>query len=231
LVLWIVGLAVISCGEIAPRIDFSEPIVLSRDTTYFNHNLQNKPLKNVLIEDISGVKCNICPNAALVAHNLKEENPGRVVVITEHPLGVYSKLTEPYEDSQDSLNCNEATDIVETIIQNVGSLPNGAINRKELDATNPIIPLRNYDSWRSYVEQELQEKGDVDVELELIQLSDRKVIANIKATFYEAQTLPTMFSIFILESEIVSRQKMPDRSPNYDYVHNYILLEWLRSLN
>lgn len=51
-----VSLLILSCGEIPPFVDFSEPILLARDTTYITNDIPSTALKNVLLEDISGGK-------------------------------------------------------------------------------------------------------------------------------------------------------------------------------
>ena len=41
-------------------------------------------VENILVEDYTGHRCGNCPDAAIVAHDLKEANPGRVFVASIH---------------------------------------------------------------------------------------------------------------------------------------------------
>lgn len=213
-----------SCNEVPPRIDFSEPILLARDTSYITYDVPGNPPRNILLEDVSGVNCQRCPRAAEIAHELKDRYPERVIVMTEHPEpgGGFGPLVAPFNDSQDSFNTKEATDIVANLIQNVGSLPNGAINRKDL-LGNGSLALPKYETWKSHVENELSEKAEVDLKVELIPKDNRTVVANIKTTFLNALDHQVLLSVFLTESHIISKQFMPDRSMNYDYEHNFIL--------
>ena len=100
--LWVTLLFIFGCTEVPPFIDFSEPILLAKDTTYITTDIPQNVLKNVLIEDISGVKCNNCPKAADIAHDIQGKNDlGRVVVMTLHS-NKYGAFTAPYSDSKDT---------------------------------------------------------------------------------------------------------------------------------
>ena len=56
-----------ACEEVPPAIDFSEPVVPSKDSTYTVSTEPPAQHKAVLIEDITGVRCINCPDAALKA--------------------------------------------------------------------------------------------------------------------------------------------------------------------
>lgn len=219
---FLISLTVFSCKEIPPAIDFSEPVLLARDTTYVTTDLPSDPVKNVLIEDISGVKCNNCPKAAEIAHKTQDKNgAGRVVVMTLHSKN-YAAFTAPFEDSKDTFNTDEATQIVENLyIGNVLGLPTGGVDRKVFGGeTQSLI---SYTTWETRVNEQLLEKPGALLELELIRKTGRTVIVNVKSTFLEKNESPVHLSLFITESHIQSKQKMPDNTYNKDYEHNSIL--------
>ncbi len=75
-----------ACKEQGPFIDFTpKKVKLPGDTDYFNTNLPIPQLHNILLEDITGVKCPNCPNAHVVAKNISDANPGRIVIAALHP--------------------------------------------------------------------------------------------------------------------------------------------------
>jgi hypothetical protein len=212
------------CSEIPPFIDFSEPILLATDTTYVTSDIPQNVLKNVLIEDISGVKCNNCPKAAEIAHDIQLKNdPGRVVVLTLHSNN-YGAFTAPYEDSKDTFNTVEATRIVSNLIGEPSGLPAGAIDRKLFEGKTSKIN-QQYESWEAQVNEQLALNPKVALDLEIINESGRTVIANVKTTFLEADATLVLLSVFIVESKIKSKQKMPDNSYDKDFEHNSILRE------
>ena len=216
-------LAVTSCKEIPPVIDFSEPVLLATDTTYVTTNVPQNVLKNVLIEDISGVKCNNCPKAADIAHDIQDANPGRVVVITLHSKKM-AAFTAPYEDSKDTFNTQAATDIIDNLyIGNILGLPIGGIDRKVFSGeTQSLIP---YTAWETRANEQLLTQPRVDLELEVIRKDGRTVIANVKTTFLEKDDSPVFLSVFLLESHIKSKQKLPDNTYDKNFEHNSILRE------
>ena len=55
---------------------------LAIDYPIFTANTNSQ--RNALIEDYTGHKCNNCPNAAIVAHDIEIANPGRVFVASIH---------------------------------------------------------------------------------------------------------------------------------------------------
>jgi len=127
-----------SCSEVPPIIDHSEPVLLATDTTYISAEVPRGTLKNVLIEDISGVQCNNCPKVADIAHQIKEdEGEGRVVVMTLHSkkFGIF---TNPFSDSQDTFNTDEATQIVDNFVGNINGLPAGSIDRKVFEGNTQV---------------------------------------------------------------------------------------------
>ncbi|MFT7590111.1 MAG: hypothetical protein ACI9UJ_000018 [bacterium] len=211
----------LSCTEVPPFIDLSEPILLARDTTYISSDVPQQVLKNVLIEDISGVACNNCPKAADIAHEIQAANPNRVVVMTLHS-NKYGVFTRPFADSKDTFNTVEATEIVSNLIGEPSGLPAGAIDRKLFDGETSKIN-QNYETWGTQVDLQLALNAKVKLELEVIKQQDRKVIANVKATFTEQDETPVYLSIFIIESKINSKQKLPDNTYDKDFEHNSIL--------
>src|SRR6478735_751917 len=85
-------LCVIACKEEPPYINY-EPEYITFETTYVDVNVPVPQPREVLIEDISGVKCVNCPDAAEVVRDLKEQYPGRVNSITNYPLGHLDNFT------------------------------------------------------------------------------------------------------------------------------------------
>ena len=64
------ALAFTACEEIPPYIDYSVPVVPKKDTTYIASVIPAAQHKAVIIEDITGVRCNNCPSAAQKAMDI-----------------------------------------------------------------------------------------------------------------------------------------------------------------
>src|SRR5688572_24500027 len=67
--LFLIPLTFLSCEEEPPFIDFSPPYK-TKDTTYINLTIPPAQNKAVLIEDITGVRCVNCPDAAKKARDI-----------------------------------------------------------------------------------------------------------------------------------------------------------------
>lgn len=216
-------LAIVSCTEVPPFIDYSEPLILLKDTTYLTSDIPQNPLKNVLIEDISGVRCNNCPKAAEIAHEIQDNNDkGRIVVLTLHSNN-YGAFTRPFEGN-DTLNTVEATQIVSALIGDPAGLPAGAIDRKIFDGRTSKINQK-YETWVTDVNAQLALPAKAVVDLEVIDAGERKLIANVKTTFADDDPDKIYMSVFLVESHIIGKQKMPDNTYKDDYEHNSILRE------
>jgi len=209
------------CTEVPPVIDFSEPVLLATDTTYITSDLPQNVKKNVLIEDISGVRCNNCPKAADIAHDIQDKYPNRIAGLTLHS-NKYGAFTAPYPESKDTFNTVEATEIVRNFIGEPSGLPAGAIDRKVFAGKTSKIN-QQYETWESQVVEQLALTPKADLELELIKQQGREIIANVKATFLAEDPSATYLSVFIVESHIKAKQKMPDNTYDKDYLHNSIL--------
>ena len=212
-----------SCSEIPPYIDFSRPIIIYRaDTTYVTTNLPTGVQRNILIEDISGVKCNNCPRAADIAHNIQADNDsGRVIVMTLHSWD-FAELTAPYPESKDTLNTDEATRIVQNLhIGNVAGLPAGGIDRLVFEGeTQSLIP---YWKWEAKANERLAVPAVADLTLTMEVKEDRVMTGTMRTTFLQDIETPILMSLFILENDIKTKQKMPDNTYNKDYKHYSVL--------
>jgi Outer membrane protein Omp28 len=215
------------CKEVPPFINYEPEILLANDTTYLLTSAPVAEDKNLLIEDISGVRCINCPAAAEMAHMIKTNNPeGRVVVLTLH-TNKYGIYTRPITDT---FNTIEATLILDNLIGLPLGLPAGALDRKIFDGKTDAV-LAPPSLWESYANQQLALKTKANLEFELIvNKESRSVIANIKATFLEDFADGAYLSVFLSESFINSDQLTPD---GYDeeFEHNFILRKGITPYN
>ena len=82
----VLAIATVSCDKlnepfiIEPIVATSDTIPMTADDTI---NFDGKVV--VLLEDYTGVKCNNCPEAAVIANELQEQNEGHLIVLGVHP--------------------------------------------------------------------------------------------------------------------------------------------------
>jgi hypothetical protein len=219
-----------SCKEIPPFINFNEDVVLLKDTTYVTSPVPVAQDQNILIEDISGVRCSNCPDAAEVAHNLLDKNPNRIVVSTIHP-SILASFTTPFKTKNYSnatdFRTVEGTNVVTELIGEPLGLPSGAINRTKFDAETEVSMSEN--KWPGYVKDLLANKAVVNLELDVEKdTTNRTATVRIKAIFTEKVEEPVYLSVLITESHIINPQ-LTDTGIVEQYEHNFVLRKSLSS--
>jgi len=222
-------LMISSCKEEGPYINFTPPAAFI-DTNYLDTNIPAAEAKNVLIEDFTGVRCPNCPSAQAEAKKLAVANPGRVNLVTIHPLGLLSSLTTPFSkgkgDSYDSkydFRTQAGTEIFK-LIGVTQSLPRGSVNRKLFGSeTERAI---DYAKWSAYVNSELAANSPVKIELSASVNNKREITIDLFLRYTEMQSDSQYLSLMLTESNLIDIQEKNDGGNIvYDeqYHHDHVL--------
>ncbi|MDI1235532.1 MAG: Omp28-related outer membrane protein [bacterium] len=214
----LIALLFSGCEETPPQIDFSIPIIPLKDSTY----IEPAPApqhKAVLIEDITGVRCINCPDAAQKAKDIiAQKTSDSVVVMAIYPIEIFDNFTRPYPGVPQL-----ATIISKEIVQALGlpqGLPNGYVDRKEfLVGTRPV----SYTEWINKVNIRLQQKTPVNIGITK-EITNRNLKVEIKLQ-YNTNAISGAahkYAIYIIEDKIVSTQYTQSGN-NSNYVHNHAL--------
>jgi hypothetical protein len=228
----IVVIAASSCKEEAPAINF-RPDSKVEDTTYITTSIPVAQEKAILLEDISGVKCVNCPDAAVIAQSLITTYPHRVNVVTIQPLitGLES-LTKPIDHSGVKTRNDMRTEAAANICTMVGipnSLPSGYVNRKKI--SGKLDPVLSRDEWTSVVQSELLDSTPVNIDLsaEYDQASTEMKVT-VVVTYTRAVTGANYLSLAIVEDSIVDAQERKegiDIIYDQDYLHRHTMRDML----
>jgi hypothetical protein len=216
----------ISCDEEPPYINF-EPTRVTYETTYVETNVPPAELRTVLLEDISGVRCVNCPDAAAIIENIKTTNPGRVNSITIHPntasLDVFTRpIVKPGHESRQDFRTTEGGQLLSKL-GIPGSLPSGYINRKMFPGK--VNRFLERTEWASFVDREKDSVTPVNLNVKG-SLDGDKAIADVELTFTQALAGEYYMTVMLLEDSIVDTQEYQDGvSILYDnnYVHRHVL--------
>lgn len=210
-----------ACEEVPPYIDFTVPAVPLTDSTYINSNVPAAQHKAVLLEDITGVRCQNCPSAALKANDIvTQKTEDSVVVVALYPdIAAISNFTTPYSGVP-RLTTEYSKQITETI-KIPGGLPNGYVDRTIFAGRlDPVIsPL----DWINFVNERLKLKTPVNISITK-SIKDTTLKVKIKLEYNASVNsgVTHKYSIFLIENGIVSSQLKPNGTdPNY--VHNHAL--------
>lgn len=183
-------------------------------------------LRNVLIEDFTGHRCNNCPNAANLLHNIEDANPGRVFGVGVHgsPLG----LTD-FQEENATYPLVLYNDFSIEICQFFGAVagtsfqgnPHGAVNRELVGTDNTVGP----GSWTSKTTSQLASALKVNIQAHV------NYFAATRGVFLHTEvdkidnglTNDLGLVVYVVEDSIVGPQLMPNLSTNNNYVHKDIL--------
>ena len=117
--------------------------------------------KVVLVEELTGVHCNNCPDGAIRLKNIEALYPGRIAVIAIHA----GDLSEPFSNSKYDLRCEDGI-AIEKEWTYFGK-PAAAIDRKLFDG-HDNIPISGHGFWQNYIEEQLQEENVINIEASIV---------------------------------------------------------------
>ncbi len=210
-----------SCEEVPPAINFSVPIIPLKDSMYIATTVPVAQHKAVLIDDITGVRCNNCPDAAKKAMDIvAQKSHDSVVVIALYAnIPSLSNFTTPYSGEK-NLVYEGAGQIIESLGKPSG-LPSGYINRKIFPGKTERPIDKN--EWINFVNEGLKGKTPVNIKLSK-ELKGRNLKVEINLAYNSAPTNANShkYAIYLIEDGIVGRQLTKTvEEPNY--VHNHVL--------
>lgn len=224
-----VYLVVTACKETPPYINLT-PSNVNTDTTYIIQQIPAAQASTVLIEDFTGVRCPNCPDAQVEAKNLMANNPGRVHVITIHPLNLLNSLTKPLSiDIGDEVSSKYdfrtlAGKEIFSLIGITNALPKGAVNRRLFSGeTERAI---DYQKWAANVNAELTKNSPVNIDLNCFFTAQDSIAIDLTLTYTEALTDSNYITVAIIENELKDVQERKTGATVINdtaYVHEHVL--------
>ena len=207
-----------ACEEIPPYIDYTVPVP-SKDTSYITSAVPPAQHKAVLIEDITGVRCNNCPQAAqqaLAIQTAKTEDS--VVVMALYSADYNGFLTAPWGAPNPDLNASYSSQLLSQLGSPLG-LPSGYVDRAKNGAQT--VKYTAYTNWSNYVNQRLKLSTPVNIELSKT-LNGRDLSLKMKLVYTSAVAGNHKYALYLTESGIMSKQATAATYDN-NYVHNHVL--------
>jgi hypothetical protein len=219
-----------ACKETPPYINLT-PSNVNADTTYIVQQIPAAQASSVLIEDFTGVRCPNCPNAQTEATNLMNNNPGRVHVVTIHPLNLLNSLTTPFSipirGDKVSNKYDFRTQAGKEIFSLIGitnALPRGAVNRKLFSGeTERAI---DYQKWAAYVNAELTKNTPLNIDLNCFYTPQDSIAIELTLTYTEALSDSNYLTVAIIENDLKDvQERQTGVTTVYDtaYIHEHVL--------
>ncbi|MFH1319038.1 MAG: Omp28 family outer membrane lipoprotein [Bacteroidota bacterium] len=212
---------------IAVGCDKVEPPFLENTSDKCGNDTLSVAIRKVLVEDYTGHTCGNCPRAAEALETLKSIYCDHIVTIGVH-VGFFA---EPKNNTDSSYSYDFRTQTgneLEAQWGNGDALPNGMINRKEVDG-NKIL---SYAGWGTAVDQILfDQNGNVippDISINITNTYDAvsgMLNTSIESGFINPLEGAFRLSVFLIEDSIITWQKDYEATPSNipDYVHRHVL--------
>ena len=204
------------CQEVGPTIDLSNGNRNAlADTSYIESPVQTPEVKNVFVEDFTGIQCANCPLAQTQLENLRTANAGRVIGISYHT----SFLDNPLPESKQLLTTTTANG-VQTYLGDPGYKPNGAVDRVLQTSVVPAAICDDYTNWTTYVNTALSNTTPVNINItHPYNASTRELTIIVELHYTSAQADSNKLGIYLSEDSIITAQELPSTAIDTNYIH------------
>lgn len=169
--------------------------------------------RNVLIEELTGINCQYCPDGHAIANNLIKNNPDRVWAVNVHSGGYAPTFYPNLNTTASAAICNAFT---------TGSFPSGIVNRSTETAENRF-------SWETSTNQQLSQDAECNVGGQIvINAETRSAIATVEVYYTGNSSSDNNYlTIMMLQDSILGPQSGASWNPSQiidnQYVHMHIL--------
>ncbi len=171
--------------------------------------------KQVLLEDFTGHKCVNCPEAAINAHNLAEENDHKLIIYGVH-AGFYAEPDATGKYTTD-FQCDAGNEIFNNFV--ITGWPAGTVDRVEYGG-NAIL---GGGAWEDAVNEQLQLENVINMTLKnYYNLEENELTVEVLTTFLQALEGKYKLAVLLAEDHILSwqRNNEPAIGPTPDW-ENY----------
>lgn len=175
--------------------------------------------KQVLIEEVTGVRCVNCPEAHELAKSLDSLNGGRLELVSLH-TGFFAV---PYANSQHNFvtECDSLSEDIETYLGGPLNYPLAAIDRSLPSGQTDLLLDKAF--WAGQVAARLSEPLQVELHLQNDYNATTRVLSvTLTANYLSDVADAQKFTVLITESGIVDPQENTDGVED-SYVHNNVL--------
>ena len=173
-------------------------------------------LKNVVLEEYTGIYCTYCPDGHAIAAAIQENNPGRVNLINIH-VGGYSNPSGGDPDFRTPFGTAIANEA------GVPFYPSGSINRRSWNGGASAI---GRGEWNSKANIIMDEVSNVNVGVEAdINVQNNLLTVHVEAYYTSDSTDNTNFlNIALLQNNTLGPQTGGGQGDEYNHMHRLVWL-------
>lgn len=214
----LVALGMVSCKEYGVSIDGNDS--LAEDTTYVTTPPPAEQ-KNFLMEELSGVRCGNCPEAAVFMEELNKHNNDRLKVIAIHVGHLARVITEREPKSIQNLAAEDGLQVVRRIFGELGNMPCISADRWRLGNGSNIYLVDGASNWPAKIAEmkAKRETTPVNVKVES-KFNSAKEEYNITVTlnYTKAVTTANKLFVYLIENGIKDAFIEADTLITYNHV-------------
>ena len=183
-------------------------------------------VRQVLIEEFTGVRCVNCPEGSIAIENLLETYDEQLVAISIHS-GFFAP---PLSESQYDFRFSDADNLLSFLGEPVG-YPTAVVNRKIFDGESSL-QLLGQTKWAGRIAEEIEVAPKVDIEI-VREFDDatRELTATVRLNIEETITEDDVrITVLMTESGIMDAQLTPTGIVE-DYSHKHVLRGFVTNYN
>ncbi len=177
--------------------------------------------RKVLLEDITGHRCNNCPRAARIAQALKDDLYGEDLILVGVHAGGFAPPYAPIGDGFYDTDHRTPDGISYQQAFSVSFFPAGLISRRSF-ASSDIV---SEGSWGAAVSEIIGQPSAFDLSIDTIIIDGGSITATIDLSFVEDVEGDHNLVVYLLEDHVVDWQLDSEATPPdvEDYDHRHML--------
>lgn len=173
--------------------------------------------RRVLVEELTGVKCQNCPDGAALLNNLSNQFGENLIVVSIHAAGFYSV---PYADNKYDFRTPEGTELANFLGTALG-FPAASINRKLVPPETELYLAPGI--WTGLIAQELKEEPSLGIFIESdFNPQNRKLEVSVNLAAETALSGEHRLTVLLTQDSIQDLQ-LVGTTKVYDYYHRHVL--------
>lgn len=177
--------------------------------------------RNVLVEELTGVRCPNCPEGTATLVGLGQEHGKKLIVVSIHAAIGYDK---PFPESKYDFRTPDGTEMANFIGSAIG-FPSAAVNRRIIPPDNEAYTPRT--KWAGIIEEELAEAPQIDLRLETaFNAASRQLTVTTELIPVADLDGEHRLTVLITQDSIVDYQQV-DLVKVSDYVHRHVFRDAL----
>lgn len=172
--------------------------------------------RNVLVEELTGVRCQNCPDGAALLANLSNQFGNNLIVVSIHAAGFYSV---PYPENMYDFRTASGTELAD-FIGTAQGFPAAAINRKLVPPETELYLPPTY--WTGLIAEELKSEPQIGIFIESdFDPASRKLDVDVNLAAKSVLNGEHRLTVLITQDSIQDLQ-LVGPTKVYDYYHRHV---------